>query len=382
MFMVVILHVLLQGGILKHSGISQTNYGIAWLFETAAFCAVNCYALISGYVGVDSKFRYTSLFVHWLQVAFYSVGITLVLQNFFPKFLGTTVLSDSFFPVMRKYYWYFTCYIAVALLSPFLNRFIKSLDRRAARNLCLTVFFGISVFNLFTEKDMFVLSNGYSAVWLLLLYLVGGCFKRHEFFKKTPKLVALLVYVASVLAAWWTKLCIERVPDPESLPKFMKADFLINYTAPTILLSAIALLVLFSNIKKVPRIFVWGIKLLSPLAFSVYIIHTHPSIWSKVMRGRFAAVALREPHELIFGILLSAASVFFMCAAVDLVRHLLFTLLGIKKHLNRLEDNLPQLLRRLGEAIGRKRKATSVPAASGAEPSADEASEEEMFSKK
>ena len=50
MFMVTILHILTQGGILNASGRFTSQYEAGWLLQTMAFCAVNVYALISGYV--------------------------------------------------------------------------------------------------------------------------------------------------------------------------------------------------------------------------------------------------------------------------------------------------------------------------------------------
>lgn len=52
MFMVVILHILIQGGVLNASGRFLSQYEAGWLLESVAFCAVDVYALISGYVWV------------------------------------------------------------------------------------------------------------------------------------------------------------------------------------------------------------------------------------------------------------------------------------------------------------------------------------------
>ena len=70
MFMVTILHVLTQGGILNASGRFTSQYEVVWLLQTMAFCAVNVYALISGYVWVYAKYRYRNLMELWLQVFF------------------------------------------------------------------------------------------------------------------------------------------------------------------------------------------------------------------------------------------------------------------------------------------------------------------------
>ena len=66
MLLVVTLHVMGQGGVLSYS--KGINNNFAWLFEVGAYCAVNCYALISGYVGVKSKFKYSNImYSMWIK---------------------------------------------------------------------------------------------------------------------------------------------------------------------------------------------------------------------------------------------------------------------------------------------------------------------------
>ena len=50
MYMVIILHVMYQGGILGNLS-GNTEYAVSWFIETVAYCAVDCYAIVSGYVG-------------------------------------------------------------------------------------------------------------------------------------------------------------------------------------------------------------------------------------------------------------------------------------------------------------------------------------------
>lgn len=73
MFMVSVLHVLGQGSVLSASGKIPLNYAFAWFLEISAYCAVNCYALISGYVGVKSRFKYTTSLIfgfRWFSTLF------------------------------------------------------------------------------------------------------------------------------------------------------------------------------------------------------------------------------------------------------------------------------------------------------------------------
>lgn len=57
MLMIVTWHILWHGGILESTQVSSAQYYIAWYIAMLTFGAVNCYGLISGYVGVQSKFK-------------------------------------------------------------------------------------------------------------------------------------------------------------------------------------------------------------------------------------------------------------------------------------------------------------------------------------
>ena len=68
MLMIVVLHVLKKGGILENAEVNSAHYYVAWVLEALCIGAVNCYALISGYVGVNSKIKY-----HKNNLNFYAI---------------------------------------------------------------------------------------------------------------------------------------------------------------------------------------------------------------------------------------------------------------------------------------------------------------------
>ena len=124
MYMVVILHILGQGGILEASPKGSVNWAIAWLMRIGVYCAVNCYGLISGYVGIDAKYKYSNWIVLWLRVLFYTIVITISFAFMVPDSVGKGEMMNAIFPVMKNYYWYFTAYFGLFLFIPILKCFI------------------------------------------------------------------------------------------------------------------------------------------------------------------------------------------------------------------------------------------------------------------
>ena len=76
MFMIVGLHVLGQGGILKSVQDLTFKGEIFWGLEILFYGAVNVYAIISGYVGYKTKHKATNLINLCLQMLFFAIVIT------------------------------------------------------------------------------------------------------------------------------------------------------------------------------------------------------------------------------------------------------------------------------------------------------------------
>ena len=92
---VVFLHVLGHGGILSLDH-APANFSIAWFFEILAYPAVNCFVLISGYVGYKNEKlfpRLKNLLTLMFTVSFYSISIFLIFKFFVPKALGIEDLA-------------------------------------------------------------------------------------------------------------------------------------------------------------------------------------------------------------------------------------------------------------------------------------------------
>ena len=181
MYMVAVLHTLGQGGILGSFKQGDLSFSIAWFLETAAFGAVDCFALISGYVGYHSHFRYKKGMRLWFQTFFYTLGITILFAIFMPEAVTKDQWIAAFFPIMKKQYWYMTAYAGLFILIPILNRAIVNLSGRELLKICLAIFVVFSLIPTLLNETVFGLGGGYSAIWLLLLYICGGFWgKYHE----------------------------------------------------------------------------------------------------------------------------------------------------------------------------------------------------------
>ncbi len=347
MLMVVTLHIMGHGGVLKSAPSGSNTYKVAWLIEIVCYGAVNCYALISGYVGVNSNHKLRNIVPLWLQVLFYSVVITLLFYLFSPELVTGKTIVSSFFPTIHKFYWYFTAYFALFFLMPFINKGICALNKKEAARLCLALFVIFPIFrtmlcfnvgDTFSSNDIFNTNGGYSVIWLLILYVMGGCISKFHLLQKIRTPFLLLAFVGSVAISLGFKLFMESGFAPESLKKIATAGTFISYVSPTVVVMSISLLLLFSRLSDMPAIPKAITVFLAPVSFSVYLIQEHPLVRAHFVTGKYTAFAADGVLKLVLYTFLAVIIFYLGCCLIDHIRLQIFKLLRIKPLLNRICD--------------------------------------------
>lgn len=243
MLMVVATHALGEGGLLE-AAIGHTSHtAFVWLTEAGVACAVNVYGLISGYVGYSARHRPANLLYLWCQAVFYTLGFTVLLK--WGQGLALGDILAGLCPVTKRTYWYLTAYFALFFLMPALNFLIRTLPKKELLLLNASCVFLFSLMPSILESDLFFTKDGYSCLWLAVLYLLGGTCRRLELFHKTSVIRALGVYLLC---------CFVNLIGRDVFLKYRMFDRmyrLFEYTAPLVLVSAIALLAAFAG-RKLP----------------------------------------------------------------------------------------------------------------------------------
>ena len=134
MMMIIALHILGKGKFITNSK-NTDLWQLAYIIEMFCIVAVNCYVLITGYFSIDSKFKWKKVLKIWGLVLFYSISIYLVLILIGVRQFNTSECIKAFFPILTKEYWFVNCYLLLYILSPFLNKFIKSLEKKEFQRL-------------------------------------------------------------------------------------------------------------------------------------------------------------------------------------------------------------------------------------------------------
>lgn len=342
MYMVVILHLLGQGGVLSHSVWMSGQYLTAWLLEIAAFCAVDCFGLISGYVGYTSKFRWSRLVSLWLQVVFFSVGISVVFAITVPGSVSVRALLQSFFPVTYASYWYITAYFGMFLLTPFLNIAIQNSEEKQVLFVSAVSTVAFLVIPTITKTDPYYFKGGYSTFWLCILYLAGGWIRKYKIDQKIKKSCALIVFAGSTVLAFLSKIVTELMNVRYSGSP-TGGDWAVMYTSPFIVINGIVLLCLFAQTKCKTHLPNVVVSLLSPAALGVYLIHTHPLVWEYGIKEMTAFLADVNPVWLGLAVLGIGLAIYLGCSVIELLRLKAFALLCIPERVKLVDRKVDQI---------------------------------------
>ncbi len=339
MFMIVIMHLLKQGGVLYAVDNASLSYGVLWLLEVICFCSVNCYALISGFIGGGLHFRLSKLIMFWLQIFFYTMIITGIFAVLRPETVNMQSWWKALFPVLSNQYWYMTCYFALFLFIPFLNHAIEKMEKRQFTLLVgiFIVFFSLGPcilegypFNFPGGRNVFGVAEGYSVIWLLVLYLIGAYIRKNKFDERMKTWKVTLVFVICILLTWG---CILFLPDI-TMGKFGEVRYvmnLLNYTSPTMLLMAACLCILFAKIRCNSEWGRKGVLFLSGTSLGVYLIHVHPLVWDYCLKGTTISLSEDSLPLLLGKLLVMGIGIYIVCTIIESLRKGLFQILKVEE---------------------------------------------------
>ena len=240
MFFVVVIHVLVHGGVMRNA--KGYNEGVSALLQVVAFCAVNCYAIISGYVCYreeeEIRCHYEKYLKFWIPVFIYSVGITICFLVLTPEIVNLKDVVNAALPVTTSGYWYVNAYTALFFLIPWINRLIYKVSKKELNQLVCVLFIIFSFYSTFSNliTDTFNLRKGYDFAWLVILYIAGAWIKKNKVNEKGNRFFWSILICSCIAATWgW------RMFSPIGKGLFL------SYMSITMVLIAVGFVVIFSR---------------------------------------------------------------------------------------------------------------------------------------
>lgn len=328
MFLVVLHHVMCTTG-LKNVGVpisAMTEWWYGFLHSLSVI-DVDLFAILTGYLCIGKKWKIGRWVKLWVLVFFYGMVISylgkLAGGNPFP----VKYVLQNLVPFMSTY-WYFSAYTALFFVVPFINRALAGLNVRQWRFLLCVLFLVFSVGDSMLQSQfrIYGTDGGHSALWLGVLYIFGAYFKVHP----------LNIRKSYLLSAWSTLIIMQAILIKETILPIGE------FQHPIICLAAISCFLLLISFHLRSKAVCNILKWLSPMAFSVYLIHIG---LYRFMETELPTLFMQLNYPCWLPLAV-AVLIYISCTLMDYLRLHLFRWARVDALCERLVSKLPDVMRK------------------------------------
>ena len=344
MIMIVAHHFSIHGDfVMKVSSLSLNTFFLQFL-KLGGKIGVNIFVLISGYFLINSDcVKLKKIMKLWCQIFFYSLGIYLIFTLLGSHKFSIIDCFKSCLPIIYNKYWFASCYFILYLFVPYINRFVKSMDKISYKKLLVLMFIIWSVIPTITNQ---LVQMNY-LIWFLFLYLLSGYIRLYfDDSKKTYKQYftrTIIVYILTfVITIIMDILCLKW-------PYFNKyTTYLYGMNQLPILIISIFLFLTFKklNIKNIKII-----NVVASATFGVYLIHDNPISRTFLWKTLFKNATFQNSLFLIPYSIVCILLVYICSTIIELLR-----INFIEKHLlkvyDKFEDKFIYLKNRFFSKLG------------------------------
>ena len=196
---IVMGHCLRQSGLIESA--TGTNHYLACFLGSFLRIGVNVFLLIGCWFMVDATFTWKRPLKLYLQTAFYTVPLT-VLMLCIGETGSVRNVIQGFIPFFGRAVWFVSAYISLLMLSSYLQP-ILFIDRRRLEKLLVLLFILVSFVSTIPSSVQVDYMSDF--LWFPYVYLLTGYVKRYQTLDRLPSgwiclLGGLLIYAALAAA--------------------------------------------------------------------------------------------------------------------------------------------------------------------------------------
>lgn len=301
------------------NGVSICNYLLSQYIIIICSSCVNLFVLISGFFMIDKAFNWERIIRLWIQVAFYSFGISLVFYLIEP---GSHTMNNVLrgLPISHRPYWFFQKYFGLVFLAPFLSKAVTALSQAQYKRFLLALILICCTISCYIPfGDLMGANKGFELIWFIALFFFGGYIRRFPCNYSRKQLLLSLLGVSTIAFVFIIAKGLLRHSLILEFPGYNGFGFFI----------AVPIFILFQQASFRHTYFTKLLTSLAPLTFGVYLVSEHPIINNKLWRQWFDWASLMESVWLIPVMILSVVLIFLVSAGIDRCRAALFGLLRI-----------------------------------------------------
>lgn len=310
--MVLILHYFNggMGGAMDNVSKGSPNYYFMHLLESISIIAVNCFVLVTGYFMAQKQradlrkaIDLIVLTVFYGVVLYAVFVITRIVSG--QSWFGIKAIAQAVIPFYDAK-WFVASYIAIYLLSPFINKGLNLLTKPQFKQYLIIVILLFSViptvFPIISYND-----KGYGILSFVMLYSIGSYLKLH-FSSTQNKWSYLFIYAGATTVTFLLGIYLGE------------GSVGWNYNTIFNLASAVSLFLFFSKLKMNSKL----INYLATFTFPVYIIHTDVSLRDLIYHKILKCELYWTSNWFVLHMLMSVAALFLICILLEIIRRWIF----------------------------------------------------------
>lgn len=319
--------------------IDHTNLPLVWVasfFSSITLSCIDLFAIATGYLCLTSSCKYSRIVNLWISVVFWGVSMLVICDTVLGFDVSWKYYINAVFPILRNQYWFFTSYFMLFVFMPLINKSIVNISKKEFDRLLLGMIIFMGIYS-WIGRDVFNLKQGYSFVWLLSMYLVGGYIRLYNPIKlKISRcfIIALGLAFLPCVRQFLSMLVGFRIPGD----RFVLA----SYVSPFTIGVALFIFAGCSQIKIRNKIIVKLIRAASATTFGIYLIHVQPFVWRQIWLPSMHKIVVQSVAGYIIWAFAIPVITFLIMALFECLRLKLFDMIGLKKVLSRIDEAFPR----------------------------------------
>lgn len=332
MVIIVMHHFAIHGGFTFSSETISINRLWVQLITMGGKLGVNIFVLISGYFLIsESSIRTIKVLKLWEQVFFYSMTIFIVFCVLGLRPFSIAELIRHLAPIIYYQWWFASVYFILYLLMPYINRLLRTFDKKQYICFLALLIFMWSIVPTFTMQTL----SGNYLLWFIVAYSIGGYFKLFGVKTKITGVQLIGLSITGILLTFSAVVLFDILGT--KIPFFSEnARYLYEMNMIPIWVIAVLMFLGFAKLNighsKI-------LNMISSATFGVYLIHDNqyirPFLWERVFKNAsYVNSRLLIPFSLIVVFV-----VFSGCSIIELGRIYL------------IENNIDSITRRISLLI-------------------------------
>lgn len=303
--------------------VSNINKYIGIILFSLGKIGVNIFILITGYFSIQKNFSIKKLIKLWLEVIFYSVGITLIFVISGRVQLNFKEIIKIIFPISFNMYWFITIYIILYVLMPFVNRYANKVNKEQYQKLLFILFvLCVGLYSIMYSSKTYSMNESLpfsNIIFYILVYLIGGYIRLYGIEKiESISCKRTIEYTLLIFCVFIIFLVVSKIIDY----KYNKlGNVLFWYTRSNSIFVFILSILTFYSFKKIKLKEIKIINLLASSCFGIYLIQSHTFMaGKKLYKDIIHTEYFVKSPLLIVQAIASIIAIFFIGSCIDLIR--------------------------------------------------------------